>query len=275
MATHHSPAPGSDETDTPLDEFEDAFLALRDSLHSFLLRTTANRADADDLVQDTYVRARNSIEQFAGRSSLKTWIFRIGYNLARDNARTRQRWRDDIQDRCRASTQAAPEKVAKMRALVANSPADQYEFREHIDYCFTCLGKTLPIENQVTLILKTIYGFKISDICDIVELSEGKVKHALANARQTLTEIFDRRCSLINSQGICHQCSEMSGFFNPKQDAQQRKMQLHLVQQAQKGVDTNRLLSLRLALIAGVDPNHAPGSSLHAYLLDLMQDHVD
>ena len=257
------------------EDFEAQFLALRNQLHSFLLRVTANRQDADDLAQDTYLKAARRLDSFAGRSSLKTWIFAIAYNLARDHQRSKNRWRDDIQDRCRTATQSSPEKVAKMRSIVDNSPAEAYEFREHIDYCFTCLGKTLTIEQQVTLILKHIYRFKISEICRIVGSSEGKVKHILAEARRIMIGIFDRRCTLVSQKGVCHQCSEMSGFFNPKQDARKRMIQLQLHQEAQNGASKDRLFELRAALIENVDPLLAPGADLHAYLLELMLDHAD
>jgi len=51
---------------------------------------------------------------------------------------------------------------ARMRDIVKNSPAEKYEFHEHIDYCFTCIAKTLEIEQQLALILKEIYDFKIA-----------------------------------------------------------------------------------------------------------------
>jgi RNA polymerase sigma-70 factor (ECF subfamily) len=118
---------------------------FRDILTSYLFRLTTNRQDAEDLVQDTYLKAIRNLSGFAGNAGLKTWVFSIATNLPRDHHRTRKRWYEDTQDRCREATQAAPEKVAEMRRRVNNSPADQYEFREHISYCFTCLTKTLSI----------------------------------------------------------------------------------------------------------------------------------
>ena len=66
--------------------------------------------------------------------------------------------------------------------------------KEHIDYCFTCMSKTLPIENQVALILKDIYDFQIKEICLILGKTEGVVKHLLNDARNIMTGIFENRC---------------------------------------------------------------------------------
>jgi RNA polymerase sigma-70 factor (ECF subfamily) len=161
-----------------------------------------------------------------------------------------------------------------MRYRIDHSPVDQYEFREHINYCFTCLAKTLQLEHQLALILKEIYQFKVSEIMDILNLSEGRVKHALAQARRLMNDIFDRRCVLINKQGVCHQCSEMSGFVNPKQDAQQRALELKLVQEANLGTSREHLFDLRAELIRNLDPLQAPATSVHEYLLELMDQTV-
>ena len=81
--------------------FETEFLTIRDALTSYLFRLTASRQDAEDLVQDTYIKARRNVPGFKGKSSIKTWIFSIATNLARDHHRAQKRWQEDTQDRCR------------------------------------------------------------------------------------------------------------------------------------------------------------------------------
>ena len=255
--------------------FEERFLRIRPQLVSFLFRITTNRQDAEDLALDTYLKALDKRAGFAGKSSLKTWIFAIATNLARDHFRVRHRWREDAQDRCRTATQASPEKVATMREIVACSPVNRYEFKEHIDYCFTCLAKTLAIEQQLVLILKDVYGFRVSEIMEILQLTEGKVKHALAQGRRTMIDIFDRRCVLVSKQGVCYQCSEINGFVNPRQAEQEAAVRSTLVQEADAGASKEHLFALRTALIRGIDPLHAPGAALHAYLLKLVGDTED
>jgi RNA polymerase sigma-70 factor (ECF subfamily) len=254
--------------------FQDQFVRLRDSLTAYLFRITANRQDAEDLAQDTYLKAVQKLGGFAGRSSVKTWVFAIATNLARDHHRARRRWFEDTQDRCRETTQDAPEKVKAMRRLADASPAERYEFREHIDYCFTCLAKTLVIEQQLALILKDVYGFKVSEIMQILHLSEGRVKHALAAARRTMVGIYDRRCVLVSKQGVCHQCSEINGFINSWQDAHQEALQETLLREAEAGSPKEHLYDLRMELIRGIDPLDAPGAEVHAYLLERMDEEV-
>jgi|GEM_PF-4788082 len=100
------------------EEFQAQFLLLQAKLKSYLFRLTASRQDAEDLAQETYLKAAKNLAGFAGKSSLKTWVFAIATNLARDNFKAQRRWREDTQDRCREATQAAPEKVAAIGGAI-------------------------------------------------------------------------------------------------------------------------------------------------------------
>src|SRR4030095_11720624 len=70
-------------------------------LKSFLLRMTASVQDAEDIVQETYLKAHARIDTFRGVSSLKTWMFSIAAILARDLLRSRKRWPETVTDMCR------------------------------------------------------------------------------------------------------------------------------------------------------------------------------
>lgn len=264
--------PGTGSPQLTVAEFDRQFVALRPNLVSFLFRFTTRRKDAEDYTQEAYVRARRGLDRFAGRSSLKTWVFQIAANLARDDLRARARWNEDTQDRCKVTTRAAPAKVERMQALVDAAPVEQYDAREHIDYCFTCISKTLQLDQQLAVLLKHVYEFTVPEIMEILELSEGKVKHALADGRRTLTDVFDRRCALVNRNGTCHECSEINGFVNPKQEVQERMRRLEMVQAAESGESRERLLDLRAALVRGVDPLATPTGAMHEYLLELMAE---
>lgn len=61
-----------------------SFEQNRPQLKSYVLRLTASVEDAEDIVQDTFIKAFSNIQTFKGDSSLKTWIFAIASNLAKD-----------------------------------------------------------------------------------------------------------------------------------------------------------------------------------------------
>lgn len=67
------------------------FESYAEQLKSYLYRLTANNEDAEDLLHDTFIKAQEKIETFKGNSSLKTWVFSIATNLAKDNQRVKNR----------------------------------------------------------------------------------------------------------------------------------------------------------------------------------------
>jgi RNA polymerase sigma-70 factor (ECF subfamily) len=246
-----------------IDSFQELFSQFQNQLLSYLYRLLTDRNDADDLVHDTFIKAFDKIATFKQKSSLKTWVFKIATHLAYDHLKKFKRWQADAQDKAK---QLARNNNEIKRAFQKVSLTSTYEIKEHIDFCFTCISKTLPIENQVALILKDVYDFSIKEICLIIENTEGIVKHLLNDARKTMTDIFENRCALINKNGVCHQCSELNGLFNPKQNQQQELMKLELVKGSKK-FNREELFELRTRLVRAIDPLGSKGTDLQDVIM--------
>lgn len=248
-------------------EYLQQYLGFKDELKSFLFRLLTNRHDCEDILQETYIKFSQNIDSFRGESSFKTWVYTIATNLAKNLLEKQQRWEVDYQDRGRDLHEQSPELAEKLHEVFFASPDANLEITEHLDYCFTCIGKTLDLTQQICLLLKDVYGFKQNEIEQITGLSEGKVKHGIADARKTMIRIFDNRCALINKNGVCEQCTELKGYLTPEQDAHQAANQLKLVQEAQNA-DNERLLELRLDLVRSTDPINHTKHELHIYFLE-------
>lgn len=245
-----------------INSFQALFAEFQNELRSYLYRLLTDRNDVHDLTHDTFIRAFDKMSTFNQDSSLKTWVFRIATNLAYDHLRKLKRWPVDAQDQGANLAIGTPEVGQAFRVVHQTSNAGAYEMREHIDFCFTCISKTLPIENQVALILKDIYDFPVKEICLILDKTEGVVKYLLQSARDTMIGIFDNRCALINKNGPCDQCSQLNGIFNPKQDQQEQRMKLDLVKGSTK-FDRTELFKMRTTLVKAIDPLHSSGTDLH------------
>lgn len=245
-----------------INAFQALFAEFQDQLKSYLYRLLTDRNDVDDLTHDTFIKAFTKLSTFNRDASLKTWVFTIATNLAYDHLRKLARWKADAQDRGADLAIGSEEVKQAFWRVHDNSPAGAYEMKEHIDYCFTCISKTLPIENQIALILKDIYDFSIKEIGRILDKTEGVVKHLLNDARNVMTDIFDYRCALINKNGVCHQCSHINEIFNPKHDQQEQLMKLEIVK-ASKKYNREQLFALRTVLAKAIDPLHALGTDLH------------
>ncbi|HMH24540.1 MAG TPA: sigma-70 family RNA polymerase sigma factor [Puia sp.] len=248
------------------EQFTDEFAVHRPQLRSFLLRMTASPEDTEDLLQDTYIRASENLSSFRQRSSLKTWLFTIAGNLAKNSLRSKKRWPANAADSAKTATMNSPEIMQGFMNIHQGSPHGAFEIREHIGLCFTCIGKTLPIEEQLAILLKEVYDFKVKEIAEILNRTDGVIKHLLGDGRHTMTAIFEHRCSLITKNGICHQCSELNGIFNPGHETQKELMKLELVKEAATK-DSSALFDLRTQIVRAVDPYHSTGCDLQLFHL--------
>ena len=249
-----------------INAFQKLFAEFQTQLKSYLYRLVTDRNDAEDLTHDTFVKAFDKISTFKGTSSLKTWVFTIATHLAYDMLKKYKRWTPDAQDKSKALALSNKTVYDAINLVSYASGEGAYEMKEHIDFCFTCISKTLPIEQQVALILKDMYDFSVQEICLILEKTEGIIKHLLIDARKTMTSIFDHRCALINKNGVCNQCSELNGVHNPKQNQQQELMKLELVK-ASKKFDRDELFTLRTKLVKGIDPMKGKGSDIQDIIM--------
>ena len=243
------------------------FERFRGELKSFLLRMTASVQDAEDIVQDTYIKAHTKINTFRGESSLKTWIFSIASNLARDLLKSKKRWPETVTDICREETLGNRQFFQEAMQIRETSPQGKFEIKEHIAFCFTCVSKSLPLEQHLALLLKEVYGFKVMEIAQIMGQSEAMAKYYLHVSRSRMIDIFDHRCSLINKEGICYQCTELNRIFNPKQSAQEELVKIEMARDAENK-SRKELFDLRMKILQELDPFESGAAELQLHHLE-------
>ncbi len=141
-----------------------------EKIYRLMLRMTRNTDDAFDLTQDTYVRAFTQIDQFDGRSSMATWLYRIAVNQA-------------LQFLRRART--GREKLAVVRQNVSASINDQRQVTQ-IDVRGALA--TLDPDEQAVLLLRYHEGHSYQKIADVLGCAEGTVASRLNRARQKLKD---------------------------------------------------------------------------------------
>ncbi len=248
-------------------KYQNEFISFREELRSFIYRIVTHKQETEDIVQETYLKAFKSIDSFKADSSFKTWVFKIASNLAKDSLRARERWGEDWMELVKDAHVEDQQLLRKKFEIATESEHGKFVIREHISYCLNCVAKTLLLTHQICLFLKEIYNFKIKDIMLITGLSEGRVKHAIADARKDMNRIFEKRCALINKEGICHQCTGLNKKFNPEQDTYIESNKIKMIREARNG-NYQELLNLRFEISKGVDPLNAEGTDLHNYLIE-------
>jgi RNA polymerase sigma-70 factor, ECF subfamily len=253
---------------------EDAFAQLvlrhQGTIKSYLYRLTACREDAEDLAQEVWIQIFTRLGTFEGQSSVRTWLFAIATRVAVEHHRAKARWPVDAQDKAKALAAADPEIPEILRRTHWEVPRARYEIREHVDFCFTCILKTLPLSEHIALMLCDIYDFTNDEAAEVLGRSVEVVNPLLHKARTTMSRIFEQRCALINQQGMCHQCTELNSLFNPHQAEPQELAKLDLVRAAQDPA-SHDLFERRTALVRSIDPLNAAGTNLHEVMMQVVR----
>ncbi len=154
-------------------------------IYGLLYRLTENGEEARDLTQETFLRAFQNIKSFRGDADLRTWIYRIAINQARNRWRWwRRRRRDATVSLDATSITGRPTLVTTLKAT-ANDPEQDTLARERERMLKEALGSLRRVYRE-TVILRDIEGFSYEEIAVALDISVGTVKSRLARGRQEL-----------------------------------------------------------------------------------------
>ena len=163
------------------DAFGDLVRATYDDTYSLALRLVGNPEDAQDVAQDTYLRAFRAIGRFRGESSIATWLYRITTNCATTLIARRRRVNHDRFPDEDAVVDDCPEHDPQLRA-------DAAELRERV---IVALG-ALPVKLRSVIVLRDIYDLSHDAIARQLDITESAAKVRLHRARQKLrAALFD------------------------------------------------------------------------------------
>lgn len=240
--------------------YQNQFIELTPSLTSYVYRLLANHQHTQHILQETQNQSFSTLANREENTSFEVWVFATATGLVKNQLKTTPRGQYSAEGRWLNFEQ--------MYKTIEKNPAQgDFALSEYIDYCFTAVSQTLPLEEQACWLLKEVYDFSIPEIEAIVELSIGQVKYALTNAQARLLNIFDKRCSLINPKGTCNQCAELNAMAYPKQDFIALTETILMIKQKNEATPT-QLLSLRLELVKGVNPTKAQGFAWYNSVLE-------
>lgn len=185
--------------------FEALMIAFRRRLRGVIRRMVGHREDTDDLVQETVMRAWEAIGSFRGDAGFGTWLCAIGIRLSIDHLRRQRLWRTEAQVVYSNECFKSDELQSEVMAVFAD-PAFAYEAREHIAYCFTCVGRSLQPEQQAVLVMREVLGTSAREAAQALGITDSVMRHHLASARDEMQSRYEGLCSLVGKGGVCYQC---------------------------------------------------------------------
>jgi RNA polymerase sigma-70 factor (ECF subfamily) len=177
---------------------ESAFVEImeryRGKIFTVTLGLLRNHADAEEITQDTFIRAHRGLANFRGDSSLATWLYRIAVNLARNRYWYffRRRRQDSLSLDCALSDDSAAT-FADLVADVVQDPAQETvagEFSTLVDECM----EKLDSRHREILTLRNVLNRSYEEIAATLGINVGTVKSRIARARENLRALLVEAC---------------------------------------------------------------------------------
>lgn len=175
--------------------FDELYKKYHQDVFQFLFYMVKSKEQAEDLVQEVYIRVLKSYGRFEGKSSEKTWLFSIAKNVAIDHFRKQKGWKQRIIDSLDLSgwqvkdDQPLPEEIAMQR--------------EEIQLMYKCLDQC-TIDQRLVIIMRYIHGLSILETADALSWKESKVKttqHRALKALKNLMEEMIEREGMASEEG--------------------------------------------------------------------------
>jgi RNA polymerase sigma-70 factor (ECF subfamily) len=169
---------------------------FRTELTGYCYRMLGSAFEAEDAVQETFVRAWRAYDQFEGRSSLRSWLYRIATNvcLSMLGASQRRARPMDLNSPQSADTPLPPplsesvwiEPVPDSRVVPDGDPADVTIARESVRLAFVSALQHLPPRQRAVLILREVLRWRAEEVGELLGTSVASVNSALQRARATM-----------------------------------------------------------------------------------------
>jgi len=180
---------------SPTASFEAEALACVDGLYRTALRLTRAAADAEDLVQETYLKAFRSAGQFRQGTNLRAWLFTILHNTARNRARDRAR------DAVLVDSDTVERAADRLPGMVADTP-ETLMLRATLDPELRAAVDALPPVFREAVWLRDVEEFSYAEIADMLAVPVGTVMSRISRGRRLLfVSLSERVPALSGSQG--------------------------------------------------------------------------
>jgi RNA polymerase sigma-70 factor (ECF subfamily) len=184
-------------TPTRRPELEAAFEKHRTELTAYCYRMLGS-ADAEDAVQETFIRAWRGYDRFEGRAQVRSWLYKIATNVCLDVLDSRKRRARPMDlgpsgEPVAENLNVLPEvtwiePIPEASVVPEGDPAEIAQARETIKLAFVAALQHLPPRQRAVLILCEVLRWKAAEVAELLETSVASVNSALQRARATLEQ---------------------------------------------------------------------------------------
>ncbi|MBN1533335.1 MAG: RNA polymerase sigma factor [Spirochaetes bacterium] len=184
--------------------FQDLYASCGVMVYNLAYRMTGDAAAAEDITQETFLRAFAGYERFRGESAPSTWIYRIAKNLCLRHLRSASR-----------GSFRSIEELIDAAGLGDSGAYDAGETDSYISQvregCLLGLLRCLPFYQRIAFILSVLKDLPAAQVATILEKSENSVRLLVHRARKSLRGFLCKNCSLYSPGNRCR-CENLISF---------------------------------------------------------------
>lgn len=160
--------------------FEEVYLRFADMVFGLAVTLSGDREEAADMTQETFLRVYRHLGRFRGRSSLKTWIYRITVNCCRSGLRQRSRRRVE-----------GPLEHLEELADPRSGP-EEHVLVKDLGRRLTLAIAELPVAFREAVVLRDVHGLSYSEIGAVLGVRIGTVRSRIARGRERLRGVLEK-----------------------------------------------------------------------------------
>ena len=142
------------------------------SIYRMAFRIAGKHEDAEDVVQETFVRAYRQLDRFESRANFSTWLYRIGFNCAIDYVRARRH----------REVASAPEVLSEMAPASPEPSTEDIVYGGQISARVQEVLSELTDQERAAFVMRHFHGCSVHEICASLEIGPNAAKHAVFRA---------------------------------------------------------------------------------------------
>lgn len=194
-------------------------------IYNYALRLTAQPEDAQDLAQETFLRAWEKLPSLESEAALAGWLRRICYR----EFLMRMRRRGNVEP-LSLDDRTALERDGALLDEVRPRPEDEVAVAEAVrdmqNGCFLAMARKLSLNQRIAFSLVDMFGLSVDDVAELLEISRGAAKGLLYRARMNIDSFFADHCGLLDERNPCA-CEAWIRFSTSRSELQKRAQELN------------------------------------------------
>jgi len=169
-------------------------------LFSVAYRLTGRKEDAEDVLQEAFLNAYKSYEEFRGKSMVSTWLYKIVVNCSYKYIKKQKKL--PVVDISAGLNMSQNEFFDMIKSY--EPVEDEVLVNDMRDSCLQLFLKCIPKKQRIAFILKVLLDLPVKEVATIMDTSEAAVKTNVYRARLSMKENMEDKCSYINPENPCY-----------------------------------------------------------------------